>query len=324
MRLTNNRQSKIEKAFTLIELLVVIAIIGILAGMVVVNMSGATESARIAKVKVFSNSIQDSLLMNRVSEWNFDEASGTSALDTWGSNPGTFTSAPARKSGSDCVSGGCLSFDGTDDYVDVGKLGNFGSNLNVFSVTVWVKTADTRTLRSIMKQINNGGSDVFGIEPNRGTLSPGCNLDDSAIGQTLFYVRDNAGLSFARHIAYNIYDGSWHHIAWNMINSSSNSMQIYVDGRGQTLYGSCSQSPSSFIDFNQSVYIGAANNRGTPGGHLNGSIDEVRIYSAPLASSAVREQYAAGLDKLLANGQITQQDYQQRLVDLNSTYATNE
>ena len=53
-------------------------------------------------------------------------------------------------------------------------------------------------------------------------------------------------------------------------------------------------------------------------------IDDIRIYNVSLTASAVREQYAAGLDKLLASGQITNQDYQQRLADLDSTYATKE
>jgi hypothetical protein len=58
--------------------------------------------------------------------------------------------------------------------------------------------------------------------------------------------------------------------------------------------------------------------------YFNGLLDEVRVYSAALTSSAIREDYLAGLDKLLANGQITNQDYQQRISELSSFYATNE
>ena len=47
----NNLKFKQSKAFTLIELLVVIALIGILAGIIVVSMSGSQESARDARIK---------------------------------------------------------------------------------------------------------------------------------------------------------------------------------------------------------------------------------------------------------------------------------
>ena len=40
-----------KKGFTLIELLVVIAIIGILSGLIIVNLSGATDAAHNAKIK---------------------------------------------------------------------------------------------------------------------------------------------------------------------------------------------------------------------------------------------------------------------------------
>ena len=47
----NNLKFKQSKAFTLIELLVVIALIGILAGIIVVSMSGSQESARDTRIK---------------------------------------------------------------------------------------------------------------------------------------------------------------------------------------------------------------------------------------------------------------------------------
>ncbi|MFA5742974.1 MAG: type II secretion system protein [Candidatus Paceibacterota bacterium] len=47
-----------QKGFTLIELLVVIAIIGILAGMVVVNMSSAPDAAKNAKLQSYFDQLR--------------------------------------------------------------------------------------------------------------------------------------------------------------------------------------------------------------------------------------------------------------------------
>jgi prepilin-type N-terminal cleavage/methylation domain-containing protein len=47
-----------QKGFTLIELLVVIAIIGILAGMVVVNMSSAPDAAKNAKLQSYMDQLR--------------------------------------------------------------------------------------------------------------------------------------------------------------------------------------------------------------------------------------------------------------------------
>jgi prepilin-type N-terminal cleavage/methylation domain-containing protein len=56
-----------KKAFTLIELLVVIAIVGILAGIVIVSMAGATDSANDAKRKLTVSTIAKNIMIYGVS-----------------------------------------------------------------------------------------------------------------------------------------------------------------------------------------------------------------------------------------------------------------
>ena len=107
-----------QKSFTLIELLVVIVIIGILAGVVMISTSSSIDKANIAKLKVFSESIKNDLMLNLVSEWKLDENSGTQIRDTWGINHGTLTNA-TWKNGNDCISNNCLSFNTSTDYVTI-------------------------------------------------------------------------------------------------------------------------------------------------------------------------------------------------------------
>ncbi|MFA5743043.1 MAG: LamG-like jellyroll fold domain-containing protein [Candidatus Paceibacterota bacterium] len=298
-----------EKAFTIIELLVVIAIIGILAGLVVVSLSGATEAARIAKGKAFSSSVRSSLLMNRVSEWNFDETSGSIATDTVGISNGTLTNNPTRKFGGDCISGGCLEFNGTNNYVmganNVGLSGDFTA-----TISAWVK----------LNSLNNSGYHTLVSFGQTGSLQGFAisqfTPDSSIIRVAFFGGVTNTGSTAPGTVT----TGQWYHLVATKVPGAigANTTKLYINGALQPLTFGTSATPNMIAG---KLYVGSD----AAGEYSNFAvIDEVRIYNAALTASAIREQYFAGLDKLLASNQITRQDYQQRLADLNSTYAVKE
>ena len=301
MQPTNNQQSKTQKAFTLIELLVVIAIIGILAGMVVVNMSGATESARVAKAKAFSSSVRSSLLMNRVSEWKFDDGLGTAAADVLGENTGTLINGPAWIFGADCVSEGCLQLDGTNDAVSLVEPPAESTNINTGSFFAWIKTSDA-------------GSSYRGIAVKQ--MAYGIFLLDN-----VFVAYAWGGSSGARSTNINLADNTYHLVGMTFegidASSPSNNFKLYIDGELKLV--------STLKASNQSeglVFGSGANPPNTQS--FKGIIDESRLYNSVLPASAVRSQYLAGIEKLYAGGRITIDEYQQRLSKLNSTYATSE
>jgi hypothetical protein len=92
-------------------------------------MGSIAASANIAKSQAFINSMNNSLLLARVSQWKLDEAVGsTTANDSWGTNTGTLSgTAPlAQFQTSGCVSNNCLLFDG-NDYVTCGS----GTSLDI-------------------------------------------------------------------------------------------------------------------------------------------------------------------------------------------------
>jgi len=298
----NNRQFKDKTGFTLIELLVVIAIVGILAGMVVVNMSGATESARIAKLKVFSDSARNSLLMNRVSEWKFDEGAGVSVADTVGTSVGDLTGhAPAWKT-DNCVAGSCLQFDGSNDYA---SIGNFQKPA-AFTIEVWVNFS-SYTQKNFPGIVWSGDSSTaWGISANFANGKMYARVSDGSAMQG--WVLDDLNASN--------YPAGWHHLVFA---GDGSTLKYYKDGK---LSSSAAQTVSN--SGTSSLSIGRWGSYSSAESYFNGSIDEVRIYSQALADLDIRNRYFAGLEKFLANGKMTKEEYQKKISELDPTYAIKE
>lgn len=285
----------LKQAFTLIELLVVIAIIGILSGLIIVTMSETTNRATIANARVFSNSLRNSIMINMVSEWKINEGLGTSISDSLGGvNTGSLTGTYTWKGGLECVDGSCLSFSGAGRI----SLGT-SSSLNVgdnFTVEAWIYPLS----------IANGPAIIGknGYSGNRGWLflitSTGrIRFEGSPDGTNIY------GFSSATGIV-NL--NKWQHIVF--VKNSTNGV-FYLNGAiiagTGTLY-------SQYFNSSNVGMIGAYGGGGD--GNMIGSIDTIRIYNAAIPTSHIKEQYYAGLNKLLANGGITQGEYQSRIGEL--------
>ena len=194
-----------------------------------------------------------------------------------------------------------VTFDGTNDYIDLGTLGTFGTQVGTSTVSVWIKS--TASAQGAVLKVIDGASGssstndpAFGIELNT-ALSSGCTTAATA-GRTLFYIRDKTGKRLARHITTTINEGKWHHIVWRVIDGSANSMEVYVDGVSQALNGSCSESPSSYQNWTRTLALGAQNNRTTRGLYFPGSIDEVAIWDRALHPDEIKQLYRRGANRL--------------------------
>ena len=294
-------------AFTLIELLVVIAIIGILSGLIVVAMGGITNSANVAKAQIFSNSLRNSLMMNLVSEWKFDElttaTNGATILDSWsGGNNGTLSTGDALdklKTGSDCVSGKCLSFDGSNDYVSCGNRANLNIT-DAITITAWANPIEDKLEAIVMDLAGAGGSGGVPIE---------------------FYRQVGGQLRFVSY--YNSIPGTITHAAggniplntWSFVtatfdkNLASSAAKVYINGV-QVASGN-DQTPLPILE--QMRTIGSY---GGGGWFFNGKMDDVRIFNAAVPTSQIKEQYYSGLNSLFAKGQITKGEYLSRVQEL--------
>ena len=208
----------------------------------------------------------------------FSECGGSVAHDLSGKeNHGTLY-GPSWTAG--CI-GSALSFDGEDDYVDVGTMGNFGSGLaNPTSYEAWVKTTSTSNM-AWMGTTNDGWKTYFELvinyADNPGRIAAG--LRDDNIRHLYGYGTNTS-----------IYDGNWHHLV-SIFKPATNTIEIYLDGTPLSITYIYQDSPSSFSNFQYANVIGAVNNRGTITDHFDGIIDEVRIYNRALSAGEIKRHY---------------------------------
>jgi len=289
-------------AFTLIELLVVIAIIGILSGLIIVTMNGVTQKANIAKAQVFSNSLRNALMMNIVGEWKFDEGSGTGANDTWSNvNNGTLYGFADTTSGygdshnsgwmsySGCVYGTCLQFDGLDDYVSVANanLQNFTSK----TVIIWIK-APVSSLGYVGGYVFNNGywtspyGDIIYGYPNDNKLT--------------IYLKNTAATAVSWYKIIALNENEWTQIgytwdgtnAWYIKNGEKLGKLAFSGTLG------CSGSNLFFGKYDA---------------YFKGMMDDIRVFNAAVPASQIKEQYYAGLNNLLISGNISIEEYLNRI-----------
>ena len=88
--------------------------------------------------------------------WKFTESGGNYAADISGNNiKGTLTSGPTWTTGK---YGNGLSFDGVDDYVDLGTSSAINGVTGDLTIGAWVYITDLSTARAIMTSANNGST----------------------------------------------------------------------------------------------------------------------------------------------------------------------
>ncbi|MFA5013557.1 MAG: LamG-like jellyroll fold domain-containing protein, partial [Candidatus Paceibacterota bacterium] len=108
-------------------------------------------------------------------------------------------------------------------------------------------------------------------------------------------------------------DGSWHQVAVTVRRPID--VTYYIDGRAD---GIIPMTSTTAYTFSGSIFrIGGYNY------FVNGSIDDVRLFSAAIPVYQIQQSYFAGLNKLFAKNIINQEDYNNRLAGLNQNTAKN-
>lgn len=198
-----------------------------------------------------------------VGYWHFDEGGGTLAHDTsLAANGGSLVGSPTWQSGSNCRSGGCLNFTGTQ-YVNAGT----NATLTPPSITLaaWVKASSFV-----------GG--WHGIISNMTSWGTGFSLQ---IGTTQNIAAMVSGAYLTTSWTPSI--DTWYHIVATH-DAATNVNVLYVNGHEENR-----GTRAVTYEASPKTYIGAFYT--SPSLLFQGTIDEVRIYNRALTADEVLTQY---------------------------------
>lgn len=194
-----------------------------------------------------------------VGYWHFDEGTSTVAYDATGNeNNGTLTNGPTWQTETNCRAGGCLDFDGSDDYIQ----GPF-DNDNTYTISVWTKTTDSGF--GGLAGFSNSTGDRNEIYMYGGTIR--------IFYKDFYKITSDVGVD----------DGNWHNIVGVYDGSTP---AVYVDGVSVALGGETSASNAISSDI---FRIGTILIDGSY--KMDGIIDEVRIYNRVLSNTEILNIY---------------------------------
>ena len=224
-----------------------------------------------------------------VSYWTFDQQdiAGGTVKDVWGENDGKIVGDPKVVDGQ---VGEALEFDGSDDYVNLTNLGDFGEKVGASTFEAWVKTSFKKDWTTLFKVLDQGCNMAWAIDVNR-SAKAGFPFAADIVH---YYVRQKSAAgcnAIAVEIEFPLSDGKWHHIVFGIVDPGKSEVSIYMDGEPQEIIVGDAKKLDTFIPFVEPVYIGAANNRGKVERHFPGLIDEVRIYDRPLTADEVTRNF---------------------------------
>ncbi|MDY6913962.1 MAG: LamG-like jellyroll fold domain-containing protein [Planctomycetota bacterium] len=221
-----------------------------------------------------------------VSWWKFDEASGTTAFDSHGSNNGTLAGSPLPTRTTDtpgAASLRSLDFDGSGNYVDCGNDASLSIN-DTMTIECWLKPD------SVAHTSGKTLDDVFVSKGFHGNTNDrawvlGRHTDDLRLQMT----RDGSTIvdCWLNDV---LTANEWHFVSVSISASASGPIEVvwfFDDGQTET----DSITGSGLLHENdEDVRIGRDYLNDY---YMGGLIDEVRIYDAVLDTSDRQQNYDA-------------------------------
>jgi hypothetical protein len=217
----------------------------------------------------FATPVKADLTTGLVGHWKMDEASwnGTSGevKDASGNNNnGTATGGLTTAAGK---YGNAGSFDGSNDYVDLGTTASLDVTSNSSTFSVWVKTTSSAHMA------------IYG-RVNSSVPYPGRRLEMSN-GRVDYWVGYSGGSGWVSD-SRAINDGNWHHV---LATNTSSSVTIYIDGVAGTPVSRTVES-GSVAGLNSLI-----GKREDNSSYFSGMMDDFRIYSRAASALEISQLY---------------------------------
>ncbi|MCG8455780.1 MAG: LamG domain-containing protein [Holophagales bacterium] len=222
--------------------------------------------------------------------WPLDELAPATAADIVGAHDGRHVNGPTPTLG---VVDGALSFDGLDDYVEVGHHPELDAGTGDFSVDAWVRTTDSTGVVTLLGKRTNdlGGTRGYslylfdgdlGFQLADGDGSSTCSTDP-IVSSCTNWVASSPGSFVA--------DGEWHHVAVTVDRDHPSGLVFYVDGVQVGSFDPTIRAGS--LDNDGVLRLGARAFAETA--FLDGVLDEVELFHRALAPSEVAALHDAGI-----------------------------
>ncbi len=267
-----------ERGFTLVEILVVIAITSFLSSIVYAAVTTAREKSRVGAARYFAAQIDHVTGDQAAGWWEFDDCNippgNTTALDrSGGANNGVLTNGPVWSTNTPNGTGCSISFDGIDDYVNVGNATSLNPSTTI-TVSFWFNAAVYKNAIPLGRDNGARNDSVYGFKWR-------------ASGVPWWRIIDSGSVSHDLPLATIPTLGVWHHVAMTY---DGTTMRSYLDGalNGTPLTFSATMLPST-----SPTEIG----RGITGEYFNGLIDSPRVINKVLTAQEIGKMYAKEKDR---------------------------
>jgi hypothetical protein len=215
-----------------------------------------------SKTAALSVSTGDNLTTGLAGYWNLDQGAGTTVIDNSGNgNIGIFGGSPVWTGGK---TGGALSFDGVDDFVDAGNDPMLSPS-NAITLSAWVNLKSTSGTYMIVSKYNVSAQYFLRVNS----------------GRVRFNVNTGGVLSGPPDSTVVLAPNTWYHITATYDGSQA---KVYINGVQNTAVAKT----GTMVNNGVHVNIG----RQGKGMYWKGLLDEVRVYNRALTATEVQTLYA--------------------------------